>query len=250
MEHNREHRKSGEPHQIDHSASQISPQKDDNNPAAPSSNSHSNSEPYDAEESVLEEPTVIRHHVAGSPPSKPRLFYNGKDIALCLIPLVIFCLLIAALSGNLGVRYGFGRKQDQYPPYEAAIAASAAAHELPFRIKFPHVPGDWKPNSGSKANVGSHIVFNLGWLTAHHKYLQLSQSSASTEQLTKYLQDNLTLEIAHPIETGWKWFVLENGRKIGITSWHGTTFGLYGNAPDEEFKIMITALEHSAFLKQ
>lgn len=186
-------------------------------------------------------PSAIVMKIKSATARKPRIFHNGRDMLLSLIPLGIICIAVAGLSGNLSFRF---HQTSQYTPhYEAYPAAQAAAHQLPFAIRFPQLPPKWIPNSGSKANIHSEIVFNLGWLTPRKHFIQVTQSSVKIPDLIPYLNGNSEAEpVSSPIP-GWQWYQKSSHQSFGISELPGETLAVSGNnATSEEFTVIIKAI--------
>lgn len=102
-----------------------------------------------------------------------------------LVPLLLICVVIAGVAGSCN--WGFGGKagEQRIPDFNSAAAFRADAQTMPFPIREPAVPQDWKSNSGSTGTAGSSLVSNVGWIAGSGAYVQLSQSAATEEQLVR-----------------------------------------------------------------
>ena len=83
---------------------------------------------------------------------KPRILHNGRDMTLSLIPLVVICVLFAALASQCSFA-PFGPKAGPVPYFDVDAALQSDAASLDFPIRDPELPPDWRPNSGSRGAV-------------------------------------------------------------------------------------------------
>ncbi|WP_067816970.1 DUF4245 domain-containing protein [Nocardia inohanensis] len=114
---------------------------------------------------------------------KPRTQHDYKDLIWSLLPLLLICLVIAGIASQCSFQTG-GPKQGQIPEFKVHDSLTVAARELSFPIREPAVPGDWTPNSGSRADVtGGGKLATVGYITNHGAYMQLTQSDATEDKL-------------------------------------------------------------------
>ena len=121
-------------------------------------------------------------------PQKPRILNNNRDMALSLIPLLLVCLVLAAIYSSCSFSPG-GAKEGPVPSFDIDDALGSDAHQLNFPIRNPHVPDGWKPNSGSRGTVegkNGGVATTVGYITPDGRYMQMTQSSASEESLVPF----------------------------------------------------------------
>jgi len=120
---------------------------------------------------------------------KPRILNDYRDLIWSLIPLVLICVGFAALAGQCSVS-AKGPTPGNIPHFDVTAALQDDAHTLPFPIRRPGLPGDWRPNSGSHDTVtgaGGGQLSTVGYITPQGTYMQLTQSDASESALADHI---------------------------------------------------------------
>src|SRR4051794_14976368 len=95
------------------------------------------------------------------PNTKPRIMNDWKDLIWSLLPLVLICLVIAGIASQCTFT-SRGPTAGQVPNFDAHTALAEDAKQLPFGIREPALPADWKPNSGNREPGVSSTV---GYIT-------------------------------------------------------------------------------------
>ncbi|MBD0323409.1 MAG: DUF4245 domain-containing protein [Aldersonia sp.] len=119
---------------------------------------------------------------------KPRIFHSNRDMALSLIPLVLICVAFAAVASMCSIA-PFGPKSGPIPDFDIDAALSADAAQYGFPIRNPRLPDGWQPNSGSHGTVtgnGGGEFSTVGYITPAGRYMQLTQSNATEEELVPH----------------------------------------------------------------
>ncbi len=124
---------------------------------------------------------MVTVDTGGVPNTKPRIMNDWKDLFWSLLPLVLICLVIAGIASQCTFSAN-GPTAGQIPNFDAHTALAEDARQLPFDIREPALPADWKPNSGSRDPGVSSTV---GYITPQGSYMQLTQSNAAEEVLAK-----------------------------------------------------------------
>ncbi|MEV0299269.1 DUF4245 domain-containing protein [Nocardia sp. NPDC050710] len=120
---------------------------------------------------------------------KPRILHDYKDLFFSLIPLVLIAVVFAGLASQCSFS-AKGPTEGQIPKFDVAAALTADARTLPFPIRNPVLPEQWRPNSGSRNTItaaGGGPVSTVGYITAQGTYMQLTQSSATDEALARFV---------------------------------------------------------------
>ena len=122
---------------------------------------------------------------------KPRILQNNKDMAWSLIPLLLACLVIAAIAGQCSLRVG-GPEAGEVPRIDVGASLQADANALPFPIRQPQVPAEWIPNSASRPPVtgSGSDASTVGYVTGAGSYLSLTQSDATEDELVRFKADS------------------------------------------------------------
>ncbi|MBM7366796.1 DUF4245 domain-containing protein [Gordonia hydrophobica] len=136
---------------------------------------------------------------------KPRILHDSKDLIWSLIPLALIALLVAGISGSCSFGFGNSATQHTIPSFDAKAGLQADADTMPFPIREPALPADWKSNSGTTQDVGNSVSSNVGWITPDGVYVQLTQTAAVEDSLVyKLLSDKAVGEGAVDVD-GQKW---------------------------------------------
>lgn len=180
------------------------------------------------------------------PDKKPRILQNGQDMAWSLIPLVVACLLIAAVAQSCSFSPG-GPKPGPIPSFDAAAAFRYDSRELGFPIRQPQVPDGWTPNSGSRsivAGAGGGDSSNIGYITAGGRYIQLTQSNATMATLVPFVAGEAryatgTEQIG---DRTWDVFGGAGVEAIWVSDFGDTRILVTGPAPADAFTELATAV--------
>ncbi|MBF6330917.1 DUF4245 domain-containing protein [Nocardia transvalensis] len=139
-----------------------------------------------------------------------------RDLFWSLIPLVLICVVFAALASQCSLSTS-GPTQGKIPNFDLSAALKDDARTLPFPIREPSLPADWKPNSGSRDTVTGHgggAVSTVGFITPQGTYMQLTQSNATMDALANHVENTRS-----PSGT----------QKVGDRTW--TVFHVQGTEP-------------------
>lgn len=175
---------------------------------------------------------------------KPRILHSSKDMIWSLVPLLIICAVVAIVSGNCSVGLTGQASDDRTPPFDAHSALAADARDLPFPIRRPTVPDEWKPNSGSTQPVGGTRVSNVGWITGVGAYVQLSQTDATEDDLVVALGGTDALGAGTRQVAGREWVVYTTpeGKKFWITDLGDVRIAVASLGPDDDMEKLATAV--------
>ncbi len=180
--------------------------------------------------------------------SKPRILNNNRDMVWSLIPLVIACLLIAGVASQCSLSPG-GPKQGPIPNFDVNTALQYDASEIGFPVRNPSVPEGWTPNSGSRATISGDnggAVSTVGYITGTGAYLQLTQSSATEEQLVPFVAGSETAYASGAQNvSGRDWVVYgeEGSRNYWVSDFGDVRILLGGTASTEDFTTLASILE-------
>ncbi|WP_084532091.1 DUF4245 domain-containing protein [Nocardia miyunensis] len=147
---------------------------------------------------------------------KPRILNDYRDLLWSLIPLLLICVVFAALAQQCSFSPG-KPATGNIPHFDVTSALRDDAHTLPFPIRQPSLPDRWTANSGSRDTVtgeGGGTLSTVGYITPEGTYMQLTQSNASESALADHI-----LQTRSPSGT----------QKVGERTW--TVFHVQGNEP-------------------
>jgi Protein of unknown function (DUF4245) len=153
---------------------------------------------------------------------------DGRDMFWSLVPLVVGCIVLAAMVGMCSFAPG-GTTKGTIPSYDAAAALRADAATLGFPIRLPQLPAGWQPNSGGRGgiengrtdtstgqrlNAATSIV---GYISPTGMYLSLTQSNADEDKLVGSIHPSMyptgTVDVA-----GISWVVYQGTGQSGAAT--------------------------------
>lgn len=188
---------------------------------------------------------------AGEPPAKPpRSALRMRDMVMALGALLIVVLATGGLSRSCSFAPG-GPTVDRsgLPVVDAAGELRALAPGVPFPLRVPALPADWRANSTGVDQVagGSRLV-RAGWVTPAGAFVQLDQSDASEETLVTSVRRGDDPPAGQgTVDVGGRQWVVYGARPaepIWITEVPGpkpVRLVITGSGTDQEFRTMATA---------
>ena len=177
---------------------------------------------------------------------KPRILHNGRDMTLSLIPLVVICVLFAALASQCSFA-PFGPKAGPVPYFDVDAALQSDAASLDFPIRDPELPPDWRPNSGSRGAVAGDQggeASTVGFITAAGHYLQLTQSEATEATLVPYVAGDRRYATGTEHAGGaatWVVYAEDGSEPIWVADLGDVRVLLTGSADHDEFVALADA---------
>ena len=153
-------------------------------------------------------------------PAKPRILQDGRDMFWSLVPLLIACVVLAAIVGQCSFQPK-GPAEGTIPSYNVPLALGADAAALPFPVRMPALPDGWHANSGGRGSVeqgrtdaaGKRVgalTSRVGYLAPSKMYVSLTQSDADESALVQSLQANVYPSGTEDVN-GLKWIVYRGG---------------------------------------
>lgn len=173
---------------------------------------------------------------------KPRILHDNKDMVWSLVPLVLFCIIIAGIASQCTFSPG-GPTQGPIPSVDIDSALKYDAKELGFPIRNPGVPQGWTPNSGSRAIIageGGGDSSTIGFITADGRYIQLTQSNAEEFPLVSHVAGGQ--RFATGVETvgdhTWNVYDSQGVESIWVTDVDSVRLLITGAASADDFKTL------------
>jgi len=152
----------------------------------------------------------------------PRSALTARHMAGALVVLVLLVLAAGGLTRSCTFAPG-GPTVDssRLPVVDAPAELARLAPEVPFPVRVPAVPPDWRANAVDRAPVGeAGRSVRVGYLTPDGRYLRLVQSDATEEALLRAAVGSgaVTAQGAVDVE-GQRWvsYLGERGEAIWIT---------------------------------
>ncbi|MBT0566730.1 DUF4245 domain-containing protein [Williamsia sp. CHRR-6] len=183
--------------------------------------------------------------------AKPRILTDHKDMIWSLIPLLVICVIIAAVSGNCAVGLSGKADEDRTPAYDIRAGLTADASTIGFPIRLPEIPAGWKPNSGSRKPVDNTVVSNSGFITNNGVYIQYSQTNAPEDSLVGLLSTDQAVGKGTVNVGGRQWVQYSDGskRQIWVANFGDVRIGLSGRAGDDDFRTLAAAAAAAPVVK-
>lgn len=178
---------------------------------------------------------------------KPRILQNNKDMAWSLIPLILGCLLIAAVAGQCSLRVG-GPEAGEVPRIDLAATLQVDADAVPFPIRQPAVPEGWIPNSASQPEIrGASVAGStVGFVTDAGTFLSFTQTDAPEQELALDRARGARLEAPTGAETvgdvDWVVYDEENSEPVWVADLGETRVAITGSGSPDEFVTLAEAV--------
>jgi hypothetical protein len=143
-------------------------------------------------------------HVADNatdPPNEPvrtgRGRFGMRDMVLSMVVLAVGVLILAAISTGFSFSPGgVSVNTANLPQVDVSAELRAAVSQVKFPLREPRPLDGWRPNSASVDAIGQAKAVRVGWITSGGRYLQLSQSNATSVALVRVaagLADGVTV---------------------------------------------------------
>ncbi|MFC4946967.1 DUF4245 domain-containing protein [Pseudonocardia sp. GCM10023141] len=207
------------------------------------------SSPAEPERSVVPPPPDL----TPLPPSKPpRSALRMRDMVLALGALLLVVLVTGGLSRSCSFAPG-GPTVDRsgLPVVDAPAELRGLATRVPFPVRIPAVPADWRSNSTGQDVVGDTQArsVRVGYVTAGGTYVRLVQSDASEEALLAAEKGKQPVAGQGTVDAGGQTWVVYGARPATEPVWIATVPGpvpvrlvITGSGTDDEFRTVATAV--------
>ncbi|MFZ2174581.1 MAG: DUF4245 domain-containing protein [Rhodococcus sp. (in: high G+C Gram-positive bacteria)] len=184
---------------------------------------------------------------------KPRILHNNRDMVWSLIPLVLFCVLIAGIASQCTFSPG-GPTTGPIPSFDVDSALKYDAKDLPFPVRQPEVPEGWTPNSGSRSIVSGDEggdSSTVGFITEAGRYVQLTQSDAAETALVPFVAGAPRSATGTEDVAGRTWIVYggEGVEPIWISDFGDVRVLITGSASPEAFTRLATEATEAEILE-
>ncbi|ABG97643.1 conserved hypothetical protein [Rhodococcus jostii RHA1] len=183
---------------------------------------------------------------------KPRILHNNRDMVWSLVPLVLFCVLIAGIASQCTFSPG-GPTSGPIPSFDVDAALKYDAQDLPFPVRKPETPEGWTPNSGSRSIVsgdGGGDSSTVGFITEAGRYIQLTQSNAVETVLVPFVAGGPRTATGTEDVAGHSWIVYggEGVEPIWVSDFGDVRLLVTGSASPEAFEQLATAAADAPIL--
>lgn len=166
-------------------------------------------------------------------------------MAWSLIPLVVLCLLIAAIASQCEFKPG-GPTSGPVPTFDIDAGLKFDAQELGYPIRHPDVPEEWQPNSGSRSiitgNEGGDSS-TIGFITPDGRYVRFTQSDAGEEELVRFVAGSARTATDVREIDGRDWVVYggEGVEPLWVSDFGDVRILIGGSGNEEELTLLAAA---------
>jgi hypothetical protein len=120
-----------------------------------------------------------------TPSKPPRSALRVRDIVAAIGVLLVVVLVVGGLTRSCAFApTGPTVDTSRLPAVDAPAELRRLASDLPFPVRVPAVPADWRANAVDRVSLpdGAHAV-RAGYVTPAGRYVRLVQSDATEEAL-------------------------------------------------------------------
>ncbi|MBF6174407.1 DUF4245 domain-containing protein [Nocardia blacklockiae] len=176
---------------------------------------------------------------------KPRTMHDYRDLFWSLIPLVLICVVIAAIASQCSFSAD-GPTPGKIPNFDVHAALRDDARTLSFPVREPALPENWQPNSGSRDTVsgsGGGTVSTVGYITPQGTYMQLSQSDATADALANRVLGTRSRSGSQQIgDRAWTVYHVEGSEPAWITDFGAVRVLVKGAGNQEAYRTLAAAV--------
>jgi hypothetical protein len=182
----------------------------------------------------------------GPPAKPPRSALTVRDMVGAVLVLVAIVLVFAGTTRSCSFAPG-GPSVDPAagPTVDAPAQLRVLAGAMPFPLRVPAPPPDWRATTVDTARVGASgaRAVRTGYLTAEGRYLRLVQSDGEEAALLATEAEG-TRVASGPVVVGgttWVSYTDDTREPIRIAALDGVRLLITGSGTDDEFRTLAAA---------
>ena len=177
---------------------------------------------------------------------KPRIFQDGRDIAINAVLIVVLMLVAVGATGLCSFNPG-APEQGPVQEVDAETFLDLESRAVDFPVRYPEMPEGWITNSARRSMLAGQPAPVVGWVTPDRGFIQLTQTGLDAEAAIENADSkprtlDRTVDVdGHPVEV----FTSEEQdvRDLWVVDAGDARFVLTGAGEDREFEELIaTAL--------
>lgn len=177
---------------------------------------------------------------------KPRIFQDGRDIAINAVLIVVLMLVAVGATGLCSFNPG-APEQGPVQEVDAETFLDLESRAVDFPVRYPEMPDGWITNSARRSMLAGQPAPVVGWVTPDRGFIQLTQTGLDTDAAIENADSkprtlDRTVDVdGHPVEV----FASEKQdvRDVWVVDAGDARFVLTGAGEDREFEELIaTAL--------
>ncbi|WP_288864597.1 DUF4245 domain-containing protein [uncultured Corynebacterium sp.] len=177
---------------------------------------------------------------------KPRIFQDGRDIAINAVLIVVLMLVAVGATGLCSFNPG-APEQGPVQEVDAETFLDLESRAVDFPVRYPEMPEGWITNSARRSMLAGQPAPVVGWVTPDRGFIQLTQTGLDADAAIENADSkprtlDRTVDVdGHEVE------VLaseeQDVRDLWVVDAGDTRFVLTGAGEDREFEELIaTAL--------
>lgn len=177
---------------------------------------------------------------------KPRIFQDGRDIAINAVLIVVLMLVAVGATGLCTFNPG-APEQGPVQEVDAETFLDLESRAVDFPVRYPDMPEGWITNSARRAMLAGQPAPVVGWVTPDRGFIQLTQTGLDAEAATENADSKpRTLDRTVDVD-GYEVEVFaseeQDVRDLWVVDAGDARFVLTGAGEDREFEELIaTAL--------
>lgn len=177
---------------------------------------------------------------------KPRIFQDGRDIAINAVLIVVLMLVAVGATGLCSFNPG-APEQGPVQEVDAETFLDLESRAVDFPVRYPEMPEGWITNSARRSMLAGQPAPVVGWVTPDRGFIQLTQTGLDTDAAIENADSkprtlDRTVDVdGRPVEV----FASEEQdvRDVWVVDAGDARFVLTGAGEDREFEELIaTAL--------
>jgi hypothetical protein len=182
----------------------------------------------------------------GPPGKPPRSALTVRDLVGAVVVLVAIVLVFAGVTRSCSFAPG-GPSVDPGagPTVDAPAQLRVIAKAMPFPLRVPAVPPDWRANAVSTERVGTAgaRAVRTGYLTPDGRFLRLVQSDAGEAALLATEAEGAPVASGPVVVNGTTWvsYTDDTREPIRIAALDDVRLLITGSGTDDDFRTLAAA---------
>lgn len=111
---------------------------------------------------------------------KPRIFQNGRDMAINAVLIVVLMLVAVGATGLCSFNPG-APESGPVQEVDAKAFLDLEARAVNYPVRYPQMPEGWTTNSARRSMLAGNSAPVVGWVTPNRGYLQLTQTGVDKD---------------------------------------------------------------------
>ena len=112
---------------------------------------------------------------------KPRIFQDGRDIAINAALIVVLMLLAVGATGLCSFNPG-APEQGPVQEVDAKTFLDLESRAVDFPVRYPEMPQGWITNSARRSMLGGQPAPVVGWVTPDRGFIQFTQTGVGAQE--------------------------------------------------------------------